>query len=94
MQEMPKNFELYKSTPVFTEETIPSAILNRHNTKKGTWGKLNILEGEAIFVDLENEQEIVATPDRPVNIVEEAWHHVKVSGPVKLRVDFYREKEA
>ncbi|MCH2204675.1 MAG: DUF1971 domain-containing protein [Lentisphaerales bacterium] len=91
MKALPENVQLYKSTPVFNQDTIPKGILNQHNTKAGTWGKLVVLSGEVIFVDLQNNWEITATADRPVNIVPEAWHHLKVCGPVELKVEFYKE---
>ena len=91
MQPLPENCQLHKSTPVFNQDTIPKAILNRHNTKAGTWGKLVILSGSVLFVDLENNVEIKATPERPVNIVPQAWHHLKTCGPVELKVEFYRK---
>jgi tellurite resistance-related uncharacterized protein len=90
MQPMPQNLNCYKSTKIFNQDSIPKAILNRHNTQAGVWGKLIVLAGEVIFVDLENNCEITATSERSVNIVPEAWHHLKVTGPVELKVEFYK----
>ena len=91
MKPLPHNCELYKATPNFNQDSIPKAILNRHNTKEGTWGRLVVLSGSVIFVDLENDREIISTPERPVNIVPQAWHHLKVCGDVELKVEFYKE---
>eukprot|EP00532_Pseudo-nitzschia_australis_P008665 CAMPEP_0168177906 /NCGR_PEP_ID=MMETSP0139_2-20121125/8764_1 /TAXON_ID=44445 /ORGANISM="Pseudo-nitzschia australis, Strain 10249 10 AB" /LENGTH=201 /DNA_ID=CAMNT_0008097109 /DNA_START=104 /DNA_END=709 /DNA_ORIENTATION=+ len=46
---LPKNAVKYSQVPkegnVFTETTIPKGLLNRHNTKAGTWGVIKILKG-------------------------------------------------
>ena len=89
MEKMPKGLKSHKSTPVFTEATIPKGLLNRHNTKEGVWGRLIVLSGTITFVDLTNSRQIEASPERPVTIVPQAWHHLKVTGEVELKIDFY-----
>lgn len=83
--------EPYKITAVWTEDTIPAAVRNRHNTKAGTWGLLRVLEGEARLVFEEPARTVLATPRSPAVIPPEKWHHVEVAGPVRLQVEFYRE---
>ena len=42
----------YKTMPVWTKDTIPSAVTNQHNTQAGTWGKLRVLAGRLKFREL------------------------------------------
>jgi tellurite resistance-related uncharacterized protein len=81
----------YKSTPVFDEATLPAAIRNAHDTKAGVWGLLRALEGEARLVFHDPARTVVVTPGSPGVIAPQAVHHVELSGPARLQVEFYRE---
>ena len=35
----------YKKTPIFNAKNVPKAILEKHNTKEGVWGKLIVNKG-------------------------------------------------
>jgi tellurite resistance-related uncharacterized protein len=84
--------EPYKATPVFDQDSLPQALRNRHNTKPGVWGLLRVLEGEARLVFHEPAREVVVMPSAPGVIAPEAWHHVEVTGPMRMQVEFYREE--
>jgi tellurite resistance-related uncharacterized protein len=90
MKALPDNVQVYKKTANFTEITVPPAILNRHNTKAGVWGRLVIVSGQVEFVDLESGALISATPQRSVNIVPEAWHCLRFNGPCEFYVEFLK----
>ena len=81
----------YKTTPVFTEETLPAASRNEHRTKQGTWGLLRMLEGQVTLVFVDPRREIVVTPDRPAVIPPQQTHFVEVSGPMRMQVEFYHQ---
>lgn len=82
----------YKITPVFDQDTLPDAIRNAHNTKEGIWGVLRVLEGEARLIFHESAREVHVTPERQGLIPPQAVHHVEIIGPVRLQVEFYRER--
>lgn len=84
--------EPYKTTAVWTEETLPAAIRGTHSTKAGTWGLLRVLEGSARLV-FEDRAGAVLTvdPDHPGPIPPTVPHHVELTGPVRMQVEFYRE---
>lgn len=84
--------EPYKTTTVWDENSLPAAIRGAHNTKAGTWGLLRVLEGEVRLLFHEPPREVVVTPATPALIPPEEWHHVEISGPMKMQVEFYREK--
>ena len=82
--------EPYKSTPVFDETTLPDAIRNAHNTKDGVWGLLNVIDGAVDLIFHDPHLVVHVTPDAPGVIPPQAVHHVETSGPMLMRVDFYR----
>ena len=81
----------YKMTPVFDETSLPQAIRNAHQTKAGVWGLLRVLEGEVRLVFHDGQTVIHVKPDHPATIPPEASHHVEVTGPMRMQVEFYHE---
>ncbi len=84
--------EPYKRTPDFDQDSLPEAIRNAHSTKAGTWGLLVVSEGAARLVFDEPGREVEVSPGNPGVIAPQAVHHVEVNGPVRLHVEFYKEK--
>ena len=75
----------------FTTDTLPEALQKEHALADGRWGVLHVLEGSLTFIDLASGNErVVAAPDSVV-IQPRIPHRVTVSGPVRLRIDFFRE---
>jgi hemoglobin len=83
--------EPYKTTPVFDERSLPGAIRNEHSTKADVWGLLRVLEGEVRLVFHDPRREVRVTPDKPAPIPPLAVHHVEVTGPMRMQVEFYRQ---
>ena len=83
--------EPYKSTPVFDQDSLPDAIRNQHSTKEGTWGLLRVLEGEVLLIFHDPPRTVRVTPDAPAPIPPTSVHHVEVTGPMRMQVEFYRE---
>lgn len=82
----------YKTTPVWTEETLPDAIRTRHSTKAEVWGLLRMLEGKALLVFEDGTGAITVEPERPGLIPPQVPHHVEPVGSVRMQVEFYRER--
>lgn len=81
----------YKTTPVFDEESLPDAIRSEHRTKAGTWGLLRVLDGRVTLVFIDPPREVEVTPDRPADIPPQETHFVRIDGPTRLQIEFYRE---
>lgn len=81
----------YKVTPVFDQDTLPQAIRSEHRTKAGTWGLLRVLEGQVTLVFIDPPREIEVTPERPAPIPPQDAHWVRLGGPMRMQVEFYRE---
>ena len=79
----------YRSTPVFTEETLPAALQKRHNTKAGVWGVIRVIEGELDLTFCDPHSETALRPGTPGILQPEQWHFVTLRGPMKMQIDFY-----
>ena len=79
------------ASPVFTQDTLPDALQAKHTLAPGHWAVLNVLEGRLRFVNLEtSEERLISAPDR-VTIHPGLPHRVALEGPLRCRIDFYRE---
>ncbi|MEP2990278.1 MAG: DUF1971 domain-containing protein [Parasphingorhabdus sp.] len=83
--------EAYKSTPVFDETTLPQALQEAHNTKAGTWGLLELISGELIYVIEESGNRRQMTAGDTQIIEPQQLHHVELVGPMQMQVHFFRE---
>jgi tellurite resistance-related uncharacterized protein len=81
----------YRSTPVFTNDSLPQALCRAHSTKSGVWGLLKVLRGSIIYVIEETgERQLVCAPHSVV-ILPQQQHHVEPQGDMEMQVDFYDE---
>lgn len=42
---IPADWKVKRSTPFFTKENVPAALLSHHNTAAGVFGQLCVMEG-------------------------------------------------
>lgn len=92
MKTLPSTVIAYRKTPVFTQETIPKALLNQHNTKAGCWGKIWVISGQLTYKILTNPPEEHKLTSMSPGIVEpQVPHQVKPLGSVEFYVEFYAE---
>ena len=89
--EIPIGFEPYSRTPVFTEESIPKALLERHSTKAGVWALIHVKSGSLHYhVHEPLNQSYLLTPAIRGTVRPEVEHHVEPSGAVEFFVEFWR----
>ena len=81
----------YGSSPIFDEKSLPDSLRNEHRTKDGTWGLVRVLEGEVTLVFLDPPSEHFVTVDDPAPIPPQSPHFIKLVGPMKMQVEFYRD---
>lgn len=92
MKALPDNLTFVRSTPVFTENSIPKGLLKAHTTKAGTWGKIVIESGELVYTIDEGEfagQSFTLTPDNFGVVEPQILHSVRADNSACFRVDFY-----
>ena len=89
----------YKRMPIWTKETIPELVQQKHNTKEGTWGKITILRGSLRFYQLTEEGEVISShiwqAGEEVPFVEpQAWHKVEgLTEDLEWYLEFYCRPE-
>lgn len=89
----PANLSKYAETPVFTQDTVPAKLTSVHDTKLGVWGKLVVLEGEIDYIvpGPPSARERITTSN--YGVIEPAVpHRVEFNGPVRFKVEFYRDQ--
>lgn len=92
MKDIPPSAKSYKKTPEFTEGTVPAGLLKAHQTKEGTWGKINVTQGQLRYRILEPEFEEVLLSSEKFGVVEPTiLHEVEPEGKVRFHVEFFRE---
>ena len=79
----------YRSTPVFTNQTLPPALRAAHNTRAGVWGVIRVLEG-CVRYQIEGQAESkLLSPGVVGLITPEQPHHVEPIGDIRMQVEFY-----
>ena len=82
------------TSPVFTQDTLPDALQAEHTLAPGHWAVLNVLEGSLRFANLDTgEEQSIAAPAQ-VTIHPGLPHKVAIEGPLRCRIDFFREPPA
>ncbi|KXT73852.1 Tellurite resistance protein TehB [Streptococcus sp. DD10] len=90
---------VYKTMPIWTKETMPQMVQEKHNTKVGTWGKITILKGKLTFYHLTEEGEEISSQTFQAGEVlpfvePQAWHRVEAaSDDVEWFLSFYCQPE-
>lgn len=88
---LPLNCALYRSTPVFTEATVPAGLLRSHRTAPGTWALIHVHEGQLLYRVLDPPSERLLEPSAAPGLIEPGVpHEVALIGPVRFQVVFHR----
>lgn len=89
----------YKRMPIWNQETVPTEITHKHNTKVGTWGKIKVLKGQLQFEAISDDNQITAVEvydaasDIPM-VEPQAWHRVTLlTEDTEFFVEFYCQLE-
>lgn len=93
MKTLPATVTHYKSTAVFTEDTVPAAIQRGHTTAGDVWARIRILEGCLLYRITDPRvppEEVLLTPELPGVVEPRIEHEVQVIGPVRFQLDFHR----
>lgn len=88
--EMPAGLVLERTSPEFTNDSVPPGLLRAHKVADHVTGRLVVREGSLVFV-YEDEA------DEPITVGSGNWvvihpgrpHHVELAGPVRFVVEFH-----
>lgn len=83
----------YKTMPEWTRTSIPLALLERHNTKEGTYAQMRVLQGNMTFVVFNDDGSQISvecdTDNQPPLIQPQQWHKIdKASDDVRCQLSF------
>ncbi|MYM80950.1 DUF1971 domain-containing protein [Duganella sp. FT50W] len=93
MKTIPDSAVFYKSTAVFTQDTVPAALQQGHTTAGDVWARIRVLEGSLRYRITDPcvpPEEVLLTPDHPGVVEPRIEHQVQVVGPVRFQLDFHR----
>lgn len=85
----------YKTLPEWDFTSLPSGFRKQHNTKEGTWAKLNIFAGKLKYDALDEDGKVLESfifdADTDVPFVEpQAWHKVEpLTQDLRCQLSFY-----
>jgi tellurite methyltransferase len=89
--ELPAGLDLVRTTDVWDEHTVPTALTRTHRIAPGTWGQLRVLAGSLDFT-----ADTTPPLDRHLHtgdvqaIPPSVGHTITCTGPVRLCIDFLR----
>ena len=91
MKTLPDDVAHYKTTPEFTEASVPQGLLRNHTTAAGVWGRIVVREGSLRYVIEGADQEAhLLVPGSPGIVEPQVPHHIVVEAPVRFCVEFHR----
>ncbi|EEX94729.1 tellurite resistance protein TehB [Vibrio orientalis CIP 102891 = ATCC 33934] len=96
---IPKNWTIQRSTPFFTKENVPAALLNHHNTAEGVFGQLCVMEGTVTYFGFADSE--AKEPETKVEIEAgqfatsppQYWHRVELSDDAQFNINFWSDKD-
>lgn len=91
--ELPERCEVYKTTDVFSEATVPAGLRRDHATKAGVWGRIVVREGRLRYDVPSLHRSVELTPGTSGIVVPELRHHVEPIGAVRFALEFLRAPE-
>lgn len=86
---LPEGAVYAASSPIMTETSILPGILKKHMAPRGKCARLVVKSGTLQFVWEDTGEVFDATPEHPIIIAPERYHHVRLTGPVVFHLDFY-----
>ena len=89
---MPAGFEPYKRTPAFTRDTVPAALLRRHDTKAGIWAIIHVVSGELEYFEPTEAGEtcLRLAAGEKVTVAAEREHRVAMGGGASFFIELWR----
>lgn len=88
--EMPEGLNFVRSSPEWTEQTVPQGLLRAHRLAHGTWGRIVVQSGTLRFTMFSEPRfEVVLRPGSDQSIPPTVEHEVRVLGPVRFTIDFF-----
>ena len=97
-QQIPSDWTIQRSTPFFTRDNVPAALLSHHNTAEGVFGQICVMRGVVTFYGFPNkdtmepEQVVTIKAGEFTTTPPQYWHKVELSDDAQFNVNFWSEK--
>ena len=98
MQLIPSHWVVRRSTPFFTRQNVPQALLTHHNTAAGVFGQLCVMEGTVTYHGFADEQaeepevSLVIRAGEFATSPPQYWHRVELSEDARFNIHFWAEQ--
>lgn len=98
---IPKNFRHTRSTPFWEKATVPQALLTHHNTKKGVFGRLSVMQGAVKYIGFgDNEQNTTPVIEQVIEAGHfgisppQYWHRIELlTDDTCFNIDFFADPD-
>ncbi|HBD11212.1 MAG TPA: cytoplasmic protein [Porticoccaceae bacterium] len=96
-QIIPASWRIQRSTPFFTVDNVPRALLSHHNTASGVFGQICVMAGRVTYYGFadekteEPEQVIVIEAGEFTTTPPQYWHKVELSDDAQFNINFWSE---
>ncbi|AVP92539.1 DUF1971 domain-containing protein [Aeromonas rivipollensis] len=95
---IPTDWVVRRSTPFFTRDNVPPALLSHHNTAAGVFGQLCVMEGTVTYHGFADEQaeepevSLVIRAGEFATSPPQYWHRVELSEDARFNIHFWAEQ--
>ena len=96
---IPANWTIQRSTPFFTPDNVPAALLSHHNTAEGVFGQLSVMEGTVTYFGFadgdatEPEITVVIPAGQFATSPPEYWHRIELSDNAQFNINFWSAED-
>ncbi|WP_428944970.1 DUF1971 domain-containing protein [Pantoea sp. FN060301] len=97
---IPAHFVHTRATPFWDKNTAPKALFTHHNTKKGVYGRLSVMQGTVKYFGFPDAES--TTPDLELVInagsfgisPPQKWHRIELlTEDTLFNIDFFAEPD-
>ena len=95
---IPKHFVHTRSTPYWDINNVPKALLTHHNTKKGVFGRLSVMQGAVKYYGFASEHskqpeiEVIINAGQFGVSPPQYWHHIELlTEDSYFNIDFFAD---
>lgn len=98
-QRIPPDWTIQRSTPFFTRDNVPAALLRHHNTAEGVFGQICVMAGTLTYYGFPDEnthkpeQVLTVKAGEFINSPPQYWHKVELSEDAQFNVNFWSDPQ-
>ncbi|OCH16327.1 DUF1971 domain-containing protein [Aliivibrio sp. 1S128] len=96
---IPANWTIQRSTPFFTKDNVPEALLTHHNTAAEVFGQLCVMEGVVTYYGFadseatEPELKVVINAGQFATSPPQYWHRIELSDDAQFNINFWSDQD-